>query len=62
MEREAMSDQSSIEEEYVPADIDPDNLIASLPDSEVPPVEADPADWADQHRVIPEDPDEEERG
>lgn len=57
-----MSDESPIEEEYVPADIDPDNLIASLPDRDLPPIEADPADWADQHRIVPEDLDDEERG
>ena len=48
-----MTDESSIEEEYEPADIDPDNPIASLPEDQQPPVEADPADWADQHRVVP---------
>jgi hypothetical protein len=54
-----MSDESPIEEEYVPADVDPDNLIASLPDGVVLPVEADPADWVDQHRIVPDDLDEE---
>ena len=57
-----MSDESPIGDEYVPADIDPDNLIASLPDGDALPVEADPADWADQHRIVPEDLDDEERG
>jgi hypothetical protein len=57
-----MSDESPIEEEYVPADVDPDNLIASSPDGVVLPVEADPADWADQHRIVPDDLDDDERG
>jgi hypothetical protein len=57
-----MSDESPIEEEYVPADVDPDNLIASLPDGDVLPVETDPADWVDQHRIVPDDLDDDERG
>jgi hypothetical protein len=56
-----MTDESSIEEEYEPADIDPDNPIASLPEHQPPPVEADPADWADQHRVVPGDVTDDER-
>ena len=56
-----MTNESRIEEEYEPADIDPDNPIISLPDSGEPPVDADPADWADQHRVVPVDMEEENR-
>lgn len=56
-----MTDEPRDEEEYEPADIDPDNPIASVPDGG-PPVEADPADWADQHRVVPADPADDERG
>ena len=55
-----MTDESRIEEEYEPADIDPENPIASLPEDQ-PPVEADPADWADQHRVVPGDVADDER-
>jgi hypothetical protein len=55
-----MSDESRIDEEYEPADIDPDNPIASLPNGKEPPVETDPADWVDQHLDVPED--DEERG
>jgi hypothetical protein len=56
-----MTDESSIDEEYEPADIDPDNPIASLPEVQQPPVEADPADWADQHRAVPGDVADDER-
>jgi hypothetical protein len=56
-----MTDESRIEEEYEPADIDPDNPIVFLPDNGQPPVEADPADWADQHRVVPVDVEDEDR-
>lgn len=55
-----MTDESRIDEEYEPADIDPDDPISTLPDGAAkPPVEADPADWVDQHRVVPNDPDDE---
>ncbi len=54
-----MSDESRIDEEYEPADIDPDDPISTLPVLDVePPVEADPADWVDQHLDVPEDEDE----
>ncbi|HEX2783904.1 MAG TPA: hypothetical protein VHN36_09985 [Ilumatobacteraceae bacterium] len=53
-----MTDESRIEEEYEPDDIDPDNPIASLADAKELPVEADPADWIDQQTVIPEDLEE----
>jgi hypothetical protein len=56
-----MTDDSRIEEEYEPADIDPDNPIAALPDDVRLPVEADQADWADQHRPIAEGDAEEDR-
>jgi hypothetical protein len=58
MEHNAMTDESPLEDEYEPSDIDPDNPIASLPDKHELPVEADPADWADQQRVVPGDVDE----
>lgn len=50
-----MSDESRIDEEYEPADIDPDAPLASSPDAVEPPVDADPADWIDQHREVPVD-------
>lgn len=56
-----MTDEPRDEEEYEPADIDPDNPIASAPDDGEPPVEANPADWADQHRVVPGESGDDER-
>ena len=53
-----MTDESRIEEEYEPDDIDPDNPLASLPHAKGLPVEADPADWADQQSVVQEDLEE----
>jgi hypothetical protein len=51
--------ESRPDEEYEPDEVDPDNVIASKPSTEVdPPVEADRADWADQHREVPLDDDD----
>jgi hypothetical protein len=50
-----MSDESPIDEEYEPADIDPDAPIAASPARAEPPVDADPADWMDQLREVPVD-------
>ena len=56
-----MTDESRIDEEYEPDDIDPDDPISTLPGVGVqPPVETDRADWVDQHRDVAED--DEERG
>ena len=55
-----MSDESRIDEEYEPVDIDPDNPIASAPEVIEPPVDADPLDWMDQHRDVPIDDDRNE--
>lgn len=56
-----MNDESPIDEEYEPVDIDPDAPIAALPGAATePPVEADPADWLDQNRAVSEDPDDDE--
>jgi hypothetical protein len=55
-----MTDESRIDEEYEPTDIDPDDPISTLPGvGAEPPVEADRADWVDQHRDVPEDLDDE---
>jgi hypothetical protein len=57
-----MNDESPIEEEYEPADIDPDDTVATVPVGNIgPPVEADPADWLDQHREIGDGLDDDER-
>ena len=57
-----MNHESPIEEEYEPDDIDPDDPISTLPGTDVePPVEADPADWLDQHRDVSDDPDDDDR-
>ena len=54
-----MSDESRIDEEYEPVDIDPDDPIAASPEPQEPPVDADPADWLDQQRDVPVDDDDE---
>jgi len=54
-----MTDESRIDEEYEPADVDPDHPIDALPEKEEePPVEADPADWLDQQREVPVEDEE----
>ena len=51
-----MTDESRIDEEYEPADIDPDDPISTRAGAAAePPVEADRADWVDQHLDVPED-------
>ena len=55
-----MTEQPRIDEEYEPADIDPDNPIETSATDREPPVEADPADWADQQIVVAGDPEEDE--
>ncbi len=55
-----MNHEPPIDDEYEPADIDPDAPISTASDGiPDPPVEADPADWMDQHRVVSEDDDDE---
>ena len=57
-----MNDESPVDDDYEPDDIDPDAPISALPDLGIdPPVEADPADWMDQHRAISDDDDDDER-
>ena len=57
-----MSHESPIADEYEPADIDPDAPLSSpSDDSRESPIEADPADWVDQHRAVSEDDDDDQR-
>ncbi len=57
-----MNDEWPIDDEYEPADIDPDAPISALPGGETdPPVEADPADWMDQQTVVSDEADDDER-
>jgi hypothetical protein len=52
-----MTDESRIDEEYEPVDIDPDDPIETVPREVHPPVDVDPADWLDQERDVPLDDD-----
>ena len=56
-----MNSETPVDDEYEPADIDPDAPLASSSTTDdQPPVEADPADWLDQQRPISDDADDEE--
>jgi len=55
-----MTDESRIDEEYEPEDVDPDHPIDVLPEEVESPVEANPADWLDQHREVPVEDEEHE--
>ena len=56
-----MTDERPVDDEYEQDDLDPDAPIAVLPEGGEPPVETDPADWMDQHRVVSDDDDDDER-
>jgi hypothetical protein len=48
-----MTNESRIDEEYEPADTDPDDPIETVPREPHPPLDADKADWLDQERDVP---------
>ena len=57
-----MNDEWPTDNEYEPEDLDPDAPISALPEGDGdPPVETDPADWMDQHRVVSDEADDDER-
>ena len=57
-----MSDEWPTDIEYEPEDLDPDAPISVLPEGGGdPPVETDPADWLDQHRLVSDEADDDER-
>jgi len=57
-----MTDESRPDEEYEPADVDPDDPIETMSREPRRPTEADPADWLDQERDAPQEDERDDGG